>query len=84
MQVDLAVAIVVGTAFTAVVKALVADIITPLIAAIYGGQAFTDLYFTVHNSKFLIGDFINAVRLHCQSWQQPEKLRQWVAYSCAA
>jgi len=60
-QVDLAVAIVVGTAFTAVVKALVADIITPLIAAIYGGQAFTELYFTVHNSRFLIGDFINQV-----------------------
>ena len=39
----------------------VADIITPLIAAIYGGQAFTDLYFTVHNSRFLIGDFINNV-----------------------
>ncbi len=67
MQVDLAVAIVVGTAFTAVVKALVADIITPLIAAIYGGQDFTNLYFTVHNSKFLIGDFINAVRHPCSS-----------------
>ena len=58
---DLAIAIVVGTAFTAVVKAFVADIITPLIAAIYGGEAFTDLYFTVHNSRFLIGDFINNV-----------------------
>jgi large conductance mechanosensitive channel len=59
--VDLAIAIVVGTAFTAVVKAFVADIITPLIAAIYGGEAFTDLYFTVHNSRFLVGDFINNV-----------------------
>ena len=58
---DLAIAIVVGTAFTALVKAFVADIITPLIAAIYGGEAFTDLYFTVHNSRFLIGDFINTV-----------------------
>lgn len=59
--VDLAIAIVVGTAFTALVKSFVADIITPLIAAIYGGEAFTDLYFTVHNSRFLIGDFINNV-----------------------
>lgn len=57
----MAIAIVVGTAFTALVKSFVADIITPLIAAIYGGEAFTDLYFTVHNSRFLIGDFINNV-----------------------
>ena len=34
--VDLAVAVVIGTAFTAVVKALVADIITPIVAAIFG------------------------------------------------
>jgi large-conductance mechanosensitive channel len=41
----------------------VADILTPLIAAIYGGSDFSALTFTVHNSKFLIGDFINNVRL---------------------
>ncbi|KAK9918657.1 hypothetical protein WJX75_005696 [Coccomyxa subellipsoidea] len=59
--VDLAVAIVVGTAFTAVVKALVSDIITPLIAAIWGGSFFGDLYFTINHSKFLYGDFLNQV-----------------------
>ena len=38
-----------------------ADILTPLIAAIYGGSDFSALTFTLHNSKFLIGDFINNV-----------------------
>ncbi|CAL8471274.1 g10816 [Coccomyxa elongata] len=57
--VDLAVAIVIGTAFTAVVQSLVRDIITPLIAAIWGGSSFSSLYFTVNNSKFMYGDFIN-------------------------
>ncbi|BDA46655.1 probable large-conductance mechanosensitive channel at N-terminal half [Coccomyxa sp. Obi] len=57
--VDLAVAIVIGTAFTAVVQSLVRDLITPLIAAIWGGSSFSSLYFTVHNSKFMYGDFIN-------------------------
>ena len=37
----------------------VTDIITPLIAAIWGGENFAQLYFTVHNSKFLYGDLIN-------------------------
>lgn len=58
--VDLAVAVVIGTAFTAVVAALVADIITPLIAAIAGKPNFADLKFTVHRSTFLYGSFINA------------------------
>lgn len=59
--VDLAVAVVVGAAFGAIVKALVADIITPLIAAIGGQPDFSALSFTVNHSKFLYGDFINAV-----------------------
>jgi large conductance mechanosensitive channel len=58
---DLAVAIVIGTAFTAMVSALVADIITPLIAAIAGKPNFANLYFTVHHSKFLYGSLVNAV-----------------------
>jgi large conductance mechanosensitive channel len=58
--VDLAVAVVIGTAFTAVVTALVADLITPLIAAIAGKPNFSALKFTVHNSTFLYGSFINA------------------------
>ena len=59
--VDLAVAVVIGVAFTAVITALVADIITPLIAAIFGSHDFSALTFTINNSTFLYGAFINAV-----------------------
>src|SRR5436305_5737464 len=59
--VDLAVGIVIGVAFAAVVTALVKDIITPIIAAFGGTPDFSSIYFTIHNSKFLVGDFINAV-----------------------
>jgi large conductance mechanosensitive channel len=59
--VDLAVAVVIGTAFGAVVTALVADIITPLIAAIGGKPDFSGLAFTVNKSHFLYGAFINAI-----------------------
>ena len=58
---DLAVAVVVGTAFTAVVKALVADLLTPLIAAIFGAHNFGTLRFTIHHSTFAYGDFLNNV-----------------------
>jgi large conductance mechanosensitive channel len=59
--VDLAVAVVVGAAFGAVVTALVKDFITPLIAAVQGHHDFSKLYFTVHGSTFMYGDFVNAV-----------------------
>jgi large conductance mechanosensitive channel len=59
--VDLAIAVVIGAAFSAVVAALVADLITPLIAAIGGQPDFSALSFTIHNSRFLYGAFINAV-----------------------
>lgn len=59
--VDLAVAVVIGVAFGAVVTALVKDLITPLIAAIGGKPDFSALVFTVNGSKFPIGDFVNAV-----------------------
>jgi large conductance mechanosensitive channel len=59
--VDLAVAVVIGVAFNAVVQALIADIITPLIAAIAGKPNFGALTFTIHHSKFSYGLFINAV-----------------------
>jgi large conductance mechanosensitive channel len=59
--VDLAVAVVVGTAFSAVVNALVEDLITPLIAAVGGKRDFGDLYFTINASRFAYGDFINAL-----------------------
>src|SRR3982075_666238 len=59
--VDLAVAVVIGAAFGAVVQALVKDLITPLIGAFGGVPDFSTLFFTVNGSKFLIGDFINAL-----------------------
>jgi large conductance mechanosensitive channel len=57
--VDLAVAVVVGTAFAALVKALVADILTPIIAMIFGQPNFEDLSFTINGSHFLYGDLLN-------------------------
>jgi large conductance mechanosensitive channel len=59
--VDLAVAIVVGVAFGALVNALVTDLLTPIVAAIFGEHDFSSLSFTIHKSRFLYGDFINAV-----------------------
>jgi large conductance mechanosensitive channel len=59
--IDLAIAVVIGTAFTAVVTALVTDLITPLIAAIAGKPNFSQLAFTLRTSKFMYGSFVNAV-----------------------
>ena len=59
--VDLAVAVVIGAAFGIVVAALVKDLVTPLIAAIFGKPDFSGIYFTINNSKFLVGDFANAL-----------------------
>ena len=59
--VDMAVGIVIGIAFAALVTALVTDLITPIIAAIFGKPDFSALSFTIHKSRFLYGDFINAV-----------------------
>ena len=59
--VDLAVGIVIGVAFGALVNALVTDWITPVIAAIFGKHDFSTLAFTIHKSRFLYGDFINAL-----------------------
>jgi large conductance mechanosensitive channel len=59
--IDLAVAVVIGTAFTTLVSALVADLITPLIAAAGGKPDFSSLAFTVNHSKFEYGLFINAI-----------------------
>jgi len=59
--VDLAVAVVIGAAFTAVVNALVKDLVTPLVAAIGGKHDFSALAFTINGSRFAYGDFINAV-----------------------
>ncbi len=59
--IDLAVAVVMGAAFGAVVTALVKDLITPIIAALVGKPDFSGLAFTVNGSRFLVGDFINAL-----------------------
>jgi large conductance mechanosensitive channel len=59
--VDLAVAVVIGVAFGAVVTAFVKDLVTPLIAALGGKPDFAALYFTINHSKFLYGDFIDAL-----------------------
>lgn len=59
--VDLAVAVVIGAAFGAVVTSLVENLITPLIAAIFGEPDFSALTFTINDSVFGYGAFINAV-----------------------
>jgi large conductance mechanosensitive channel len=59
--VDLAIAVVIGAAFTTVVNALVRDLITPLIAAIFGEPDFGTLSFTINGSQFAYGDFLNAL-----------------------
>ena len=59
--VDLAVAVVIGAAFGTIVNKFVADLVTPLIAAIGGQPNFSAISFTINNSRFLVGDFINAV-----------------------
>jgi len=59
--VDLAIAVVIGTAFGALVTALVKDLITPLIAAIGGEPDFSALKFTINGSQFLYGEFLNAL-----------------------
>jgi large conductance mechanosensitive channel len=60
-MVDLAVAVVIGAAFGAVIAALVKDLVTPLIAALFGKPDFGALTFTMNQSVFRYGDFINAV-----------------------
>ncbi len=59
--VDLAVAVVIGAAFGAVVASFVGDLLTPLIAAIFGKQDFSTLAFTINGSTFKYGSFINAL-----------------------
>jgi large conductance mechanosensitive channel len=58
--IDLAVAVVIGGAFGAVVTALTQDLLTPLITAIVGKRDFSAIKFTVNHSDFIVGHFINA------------------------
>ena len=59
--VDMATGIVIGLAFAAVVTAFVGDLVTPLIAAIFGKPDFGALSFTINGSEFHYGDFLNAL-----------------------
>ena len=59
--VDMAVGVVIGAAFGTIVTAFVKDLLTPLIAALVGKPDFSGYVFEVNGSKFLYGDFINAV-----------------------
>lgn len=59
--VDLAVAVVIGAAFGAVVASLVEDMLTPLIAAVFGEPDFSALTFSVNDSEFRYGSFINSI-----------------------
>jgi large conductance mechanosensitive channel len=58
--IDLAVAVIIGLAFTAIVNAIVSGLITPLIGMI-GGNDFSDLDFTINDSTFEYGEVINAI-----------------------
>jgi large conductance mechanosensitive channel len=58
--VELAVGVVIGAAFGSVVTALTKDLLTPLIAAVVGKPDFSAISFTIGNTVFPIGDFINA------------------------
>ncbi|MCB0857914.1 MAG: large conductance mechanosensitive channel protein MscL [Solirubrobacterales bacterium] len=59
--IDLAVAVVIGAAFTALVNSMVADLLTPVVAAIFGEPDFSALSFTINGSEFTYGNFINAL-----------------------
>ena len=59
--VDLAVGVVIGAAFGTVVSAFVKDLLTPVIAAVAGKPDFSSFFFEANGSKFLYGDFLNAV-----------------------
>lgn len=59
--VDLAVAVVIGAAFNSVVSSLVEDLLTPVVAAIFGEPDFSALTFTINDSVFRYGEFLNAV-----------------------
>lgn len=58
---DLAVAVVIGGAFGAVVNAMVKDLLTPFIGAIVGTPDFSALVVIVNGAEFLIGDLLNSI-----------------------
>jgi large conductance mechanosensitive channel len=58
--VDMAVGVVIGAGFGGVVAALTKDLLTPLIGALVGKHNFSNITFTINNTPFPVGDFINA------------------------
>jgi large conductance mechanosensitive channel len=59
--IDLAVAVVIGAAFNAIVQSFVTDLLTPLISAFGGLPDFSSLKITIGQSNFMYGNFINAL-----------------------
>ncbi len=59
--VDLAIAVVVGTVFAALVKSTVEDLLTPLVTMIVGEPNFSSLKFTINGSEFTYGNWLNAL-----------------------
>ena len=59
--VDLAVGVVIGAAFAGLIGAIVKDLLTPLVSAVGKLPDFSGLFFTINESKFLYGDFFNAL-----------------------
>ena len=59
--IDLAVAVIIGAAFTAIVTSIVEDLVNPLIGLVVGGIDFSSVSFGVGDAQFMVGNFINAV-----------------------
>ena len=59
--VDLAVGVVIGAAFSGVVTSLVADVITPIIAAIFKQPDFSSIAITINGSAIMVGNFMNSL-----------------------
>jgi large conductance mechanosensitive channel len=59
--IDLAVAVVIGAAFGAVVTSLVEDVVTPIISIVFGKPGFADLTITINDAVIRYGEFLNAV-----------------------
>jgi large conductance mechanosensitive channel len=59
--VDLAVGVVIGAAFGAVVTSFTKDLLTPFIAVIFGKPDFSSIAFTINGSKLMVGNFLNAL-----------------------
>jgi large conductance mechanosensitive channel len=58
---SMAVGIIIGGAFTAIVNALVNDVITPLLGIILGGIDFTGIIIQVGSAQLMVGNFIQAI-----------------------